>query len=47
MIFLINLPLAIALAAAARRIVPADTKRPNWRGLDVRGAALATVSIGV
>ena len=46
MIFLINLPLAIALAAAARRVVPADTKRPNWRGLDVRGAALATVSIG-
>jgi EmrB/QacA subfamily drug resistance transporter len=45
-IFLINLPLAITLAAAASRIVPADTKRPNWKGLDVRGAGLATLSIG-
>ena len=44
MIFLINLPLAIALAAAATRIVPADAKRPNWKGMDARGAALATAS---
>jgi predicted MFS family arabinose efflux permease len=46
MIFFINLPLAIALAAAARRFVPADARRPNWQDLDVRGAVLATVSIG-
>jgi MFS family permease len=46
MIFLINLPIAIALAAVAIRIVPADTDRANWKNLDVGGAILATVSIG-
>jgi predicted MFS family arabinose efflux permease len=28
------------------RIIPADTKKPHWKGLDLRGAALATTSLG-
>jgi EmrB/QacA subfamily drug resistance transporter len=47
MIFFINPPVALALAIAAARIVPADTKRPQWNGLDLRGAALAVTSIGM
>src|SRR5436309_690237 len=46
MIFFVNPPVAIALAIAATRIVPADTKRPQWKGLDLRGAALSTASLG-
>src|SRR5436305_1863859 len=45
LIFFINLPVAAALAIAARKVVPADTARPRWRGLDLRGAALATGSM--
>src|SRR5690242_12403945 len=45
LIFFVNLPVAAGLAYAARRVVPADTERPRWRGLDVRGAALATGSL--
>src|SRR4051794_5482190 len=45
-IFLINLPIGIALAVAARRMVPADTVTPQWSGLDVPGALLATTSLG-
>ena len=45
-IFLINLPIGLALAAGAARIVPADAKPPRWRGLDVRGAVLATAGFG-
>jgi EmrB/QacA subfamily drug resistance transporter len=45
LIFFVNLPVAAALALGARRIVPADTEKPRWRGLDVRGAALATGSL--
>ena len=45
LIFFINLPVAIALAFGARKIVPADTEKPRWRGLDLRGAALATGSL--
>ena len=45
MIFTINLPLAIALATAATKIIPADTRRPEWKGLDLRGAGIATSSI--
>ena len=41
-IFLINLPIGIALAVAARRMIPADTAPPQWRGLDLPGALLAT-----
>jgi EmrB/QacA subfamily drug resistance transporter len=44
-IFFINLPIGIALAAAATRVVPGDTERPRWRRLDVRGALVATASI--
>jgi MFS family permease len=46
MIFYVNLPVAAALAVAAMKIVPADTQKPRWRGLDVRGAVLATASLG-
>jgi hypothetical protein len=45
-IFLINLPIGAALAIAARRMIPADTSTPRWRGLDLPGAALATASLG-
>src|SRR5436189_2656390 len=46
MIFYVNLPVAAALAIAAVKVVPADTQKPRWRGLDLRGAALATTSLG-
>jgi EmrB/QacA subfamily drug resistance transporter len=44
-IFLINLPIGIAVAHGIRRLVVADAGRPRWQGLDVRGAAVATVSL--
>lgn len=46
MIFFVNLPVAVALAATAIRVIPADTGKPRWRGLDLRGAVLATASLG-
>jgi EmrB/QacA subfamily drug resistance transporter len=46
MIFYVNLPVAAALAIAAIKIVPADPEKPRWRGLDLRGAVLATTSLG-
>ena len=46
LIFYVNLPVAVALAAAALTVVPADTNTPKWRGLDLRGAILATASLG-
>ena len=45
LIFFINLPVAAALAVGAYRIVPADAEKPRWKGLDIRGAVLATGSI--
>ncbi len=45
-IFFINLPVGLVLAARAARLLPADLSRPLWRGLDLRGALLATVSLG-
>src|SRR4051794_25877930 len=45
-IFLINLPVGIGVAIAARKAIPADAARPQWRGLDLRGALLATGSLG-
>ena len=45
-IFLINLPIGLALAVAARRMIPADASAPSWSGLDLRGAALVTGSLG-
>jgi EmrB/QacA subfamily drug resistance transporter len=46
MIFYVNLPVAVALAIVASKIVPADARKPRWRGLDLRGAVLATASLG-
>jgi EmrB/QacA subfamily drug resistance transporter len=46
MIFYVNLPVAAALVIAAIKVVPADTQKPRWRGLDLRGALLATTSLG-
>ena len=46
MIFYVNLPVAAALAFAALKIIPADTRKPRWKGLDLRGALLATTSLG-
>jgi EmrB/QacA subfamily drug resistance transporter len=46
MIFYVNLPVAAALAIAALKIIPADARRPRWNGLDLRGALLATTSLG-
>src|SRR3954447_13440153 len=45
-IFLINLPIGLALAVAARRLIPADASAPRWSGLDLRGSALVTGSLG-
>jgi EmrB/QacA subfamily drug resistance transporter len=44
-IFYVNLPVAAALLFAALKVVPADTQKPRWRGLDLAGAALATMSL--
>jgi EmrB/QacA subfamily drug resistance transporter len=46
MIFYVNLPFAAMLAVAALKIVPTDTQKPRWSGLDLRGALLATTSLG-
>jgi len=44
-IFYINLPVALLVVLAGRHVVPADAERPRWRGLDLRGALAATVSL--
>jgi EmrB/QacA subfamily drug resistance transporter len=44
-IFYINLPVAVALFLAARKVVPEDAHGPSWRGLDLRGAVVATASL--
>jgi EmrB/QacA subfamily drug resistance transporter len=44
-IFAINLPVGVALALVATKVVPPDPARPRWRGLDLRGALLATLSL--
>ena len=44
-IFYVNLPVAALLLFASLRIVPADTQKPRWQGLDLAGAALATTSL--
>jgi EmrB/QacA subfamily drug resistance transporter len=46
MIFFVNLPVAVALAITAVKVIPSDTEKPRWRGLDLRGAVLATTSLG-
>jgi EmrB/QacA subfamily drug resistance transporter len=45
MIFYVNLPVAAVLLVASLKVVPADTQKPRWRGLDLPGAALATTSL--
>src|SRR3954468_23928170 len=45
-IFLINVPVGVGLAVAARRLIAPDTAAPRWSGFDLRGAALATTSSG-
>src|SRR3954470_5368890 len=45
MIFYVNLPVAALLLVASLEVVPADTQKPRWRGLDLPGAALATTSL--
>jgi EmrB/QacA subfamily drug resistance transporter len=44
-IFYVNLPVAAALAITALKVIPADTQKPRWQGLDLRGAVLATTSL--
>jgi EmrB/QacA subfamily drug resistance transporter len=46
MIFFVNLPVAVALAITAVKVIPTDSVKPRWRGLDLRGAVLATTSLG-
>jgi EmrB/QacA subfamily drug resistance transporter len=46
MIFFVNLPVALVLAVTALRVIPSDTEKPRWRGLDLRGAVLAATSLG-
>jgi EmrB/QacA subfamily drug resistance transporter len=45
-IFFVNLPIGVVLAAGAMHVVPADSARPRWQGLDLRGALVATASLG-
>ena len=45
MIFYVNLPVAVALAVATLKTIPADAQKPRWKGLDLRGALLATTSL--
>ena len=44
-IFLINIPVGLAVAIAAHKVIPADAAGPRWSGLDLRGALLATASL--
>jgi EmrB/QacA subfamily drug resistance transporter len=44
-IFLINVPVGVAVATAALKVIPADVAAPRWRGLDLSGALLATASL--
>src|SRR4051812_8526224 len=46
MIFFVSLPVAVALAITAVKVIPSDSEKPRWRGLDLRGAIVATVSLG-
>jgi EmrB/QacA subfamily drug resistance transporter len=44
-IFFINVPVGIGVALGVATVVAADRRRPSRRGLDVRGAAVATASV--
>ncbi len=44
-IFFINVPIGLVVAIGAVKFVPVDRARPQWRGLDLHGALLATASL--
>jgi EmrB/QacA subfamily drug resistance transporter len=44
-IFLINLPVGLAVAAALTRMLPRDAGRPGWRDIDAGGAVLGTAGV--
>jgi EmrB/QacA subfamily drug resistance transporter len=44
-IFFINVPVGAVLAMATLKVVRPDRARPQWRGLDLHGALLATASL--
>jgi EmrB/QacA subfamily drug resistance transporter len=44
-IFFINAPIGVVVAIGVLRLVSADGERPRWRGLDLRGALVATASL--
>jgi EmrB/QacA subfamily drug resistance transporter len=44
-IFLINIPIGLVVAVAARKIIPPDGTPSRWSGLDLQGALLATASL--
>lgn len=44
-IFFVNAPIGAVLVIEALRSLPADIDLPHWRGLDLRGAFVATVSL--
>jgi EmrB/QacA subfamily drug resistance transporter len=44
-IFLINLPIGLAVAIAARRLIPADEAKTRRQSLDARGAVIVTASL--
>lgn len=45
-IFLINLPVGLVVAVGVAHVAPADRLRASWGRLDLRGALLATASVG-
>ena len=45
-IFYINLPISLVVAVGVLHVVAAETERPRWSGLDLRGALVATASFG-
>src|SRR5689334_1107685 len=44
-IFFINVPIGAVVAIGVLRTVPADAERPSTKGLDLRGALVATASL--
>lgn len=45
-IFIINVPIGLAVAIGAHKMIPADVAISRGRGLDLPGALLATASLG-
>ena len=45
-IFVINVPVGLAVAVVGRKVIPADPATPRRGGLDLLGAVLATASLG-